>query len=698
MFRTSAVIFALTVSGCAVAQAASPINTKMTVTATATLATTSASATGTVAFSPGIPDTTGTFSATISLGASLSGPFTITLPGGSLVGTLTLPISILQSTTSASGGTATITGGTGSYAGATGSFPSLSGTGSVSTTISVTFSGSGSITLGGGGTTTIPPSITAVLDGASNTANVAEGGIFIVKGTNLCPSSATGINSFSVPRPTVAPDGVKITFTPAAGGTGIPALLVYEYNSGGVTQLAGILPSTVAAGNYNVTVTNGTASPAVQVTVVASKFTLFTQDNSGSGLATVQNYISATQYDLNRFTTGTVNGTTISPARPGQTLIAYGTGMGPYAAGDNSASPVYDFSTNGVNVKAIVGGMTLPVAYAGYAGYAGEIQVNVTLPSNVPTGCTVSFQISVNGALSNATFVSIAPNATSNACVATGFTTQQLQSFDQGGTYTVGAFSILNYNEAISGQSFIYGAAAGGFLKYTGFQLSGAASANVTSYTSGSCTVSTYTSGTSSVVVTTTGGTYLDAGAVTLNGPSGSNLTNTALTETNNSYELIIGTNIPIPGAVNGNLVAGTYSLKGAGGKDVGPFNASVTVGAPLVVTGGLPASVNRSSGLTLNWTGGNSSDLLEISGSSFVSSTGSTTSTTFVCITTAGQGTFTVPSSILTQLPATTTGGSLVVASGAFTSFQAPLVAGGNIDTGIFTSFSGVANSPTYQ
>ena len=32
--------------------------------------------------------------------------------------------------------------------------------------------------------------------------------------------------------------------------------------------------------------------------VARSKFTLFTQDNSGSGLATVQNFISATRYDL----------------------------------------------------------------------------------------------------------------------------------------------------------------------------------------------------------------------------------------------------------------------------------------------------------------------------------------------------------------------------------------------------------------
>ena len=63
--------------------------------------------------------------------------------------------------------------------------------------------------------------------------------------------------SFPLPQ---SSSGVKITFTPAAGGAGTDAYLVYLYNQGGVNQLAGVLPSTVAAGNYNVTVTNGTAS------------------------------------------------------------------------------------------------------------------------------------------------------------------------------------------------------------------------------------------------------------------------------------------------------------------------------------------------------------------------------------------------------------------------------------------------------
>ena len=156
-----------------------------------------------------------------------------------------------------------------------------------------------------------------------------------------------------------------------------------------MNQIACILPSTVAVGSYNVTVTNGTVSAPVVAQVVANKVGLFTQDSTGGGLASVQNYISAGVVDLNRLTTGSVGGVTISPAKPGQPVIAYGTGLGGYAAGDNTASPAFDFRST-ETIVAVVGGVTIPVDYAGRAGYAGEDQINFTLPSNIPTGCAVS--------------------------------------------------------------------------------------------------------------------------------------------------------------------------------------------------------------------------------------------------------------------------------------------------------------------
>jgi uncharacterized protein (TIGR03437 family) len=559
------------------------------------------------------------------------------------------------------------------------------------------FTGSGTLTTGGTPPPPVP-TISAVLDAASNKAGITPGGYFTLYGSNLYPSAPL---STPFPRPTVS-GGVKVTFTPSGGGTGTDAYLIYL----GANQINCLLPSTVAAGNYNVTVTNGTVSAPVAAQVVASKIALFTQDQTGSGMASVENYITPSgTYDLNRLTTGTIPGWTISPAKPGQTVVAYGTGLGGYAAGDNTASPAYDFSKT-LNIQAVVGGVSIPVLYAGIAGFPGEDQINFTLPTNIPTGCAVSLQISVNGVLSAPTSISIAPDANSSACVIPGYTTAQLQQLDQGGTITTGAFSITQFTitEPQIGTEKV-NTIGGGFSQLTAFQLSSAAQVNVSVIQSGSCQVILSTS---SGTTTVAGGGlhYLDAGTVTIDGPSGSGLAKQALNETLNIYSYISIEGFSLPGGTNFTLPAGTYTLNGAGGNDVGSFNTSLTLGSPLTVTGGLPTTVSRSSPLTLNWTGGGiSSNMVEIIGStSSTSGTGSsavTSTASFFCLTTAGQGTFTVPASILGQMYATTgtNVGLLEVASGSNSNpFSATLKADGSTISGNFGSFLGIGATPTYQ
>src|ERR1017187_2109149 len=478
-------ILALVLLACAAASAA-VISTTLTVNATGSIGA-SIAATGTATLTT---IGSGTFSATLSLTPDSTGnysaPFTITLTGGAgtITGTLKIPPALL---TGSGTGSATITGGT--YPGVSGgSFPSLAGTGSVGASgITLSFSGAGTIITGGTPPPPVP-TITAVQDAASNTPSIAQGSIFIVKGSNL---SASGYIPFAPPRPTVS-SGVKGTFTPlSGGGAGTDAYLVYLYNQSGVNQIACILPSTVAVGNYNVTATNGTAvSVPFVAQVVANKVALFTQDNTGTGLAVVQNYISAAEVDLNRLTTGSVSGVTISPAKPGQTLIAWGTGLGGYAAGDNTTSPVFDFSKT-MAIQAVVGGVSIPVLYAGRAGYPGEDQINFTLPANIQTGCAVTLQISVNGVLSAPTTISIAPDAGSSGCVFPGFTLAQLQKLDQGGTITTGGFTIVQFTitEPSPIGTVKEDVIGGGFSQLTAFQLSSVAQGNVSVIQSGSCQV-----------------------------------------------------------------------------------------------------------------------------------------------------------------------------------------------------------------
>jgi uncharacterized protein (TIGR03437 family) len=693
-------IFAMALLVCAAASAAS-ISTTLTVNATAALGVSGATINGTASFTGGIGS--GTLSIAVpftSLGTDpAKATFTISgLPAGNLTGNVAVSQSILTGgDTSSASVKVDITSGTSTYVGATGSF-TLTGsiTGDILNGYKLNnFTGAGTLTTGGTPPPAVP-TISAVQDAASNKPGITPGGYFSIYGSNLYPSAPL-LTPF--PRPTVS-GGVKVTFTPSGGGTGTDVYLIFL----GANQINGILPSTVAAGNYNVTVTNGTVSAPFAAQVVASKITLFTQDQSGSGLAVVQNYISPGVVDINRLTTGVVNGITISPAKPGQALIAYGTGLGAYAAGDNTASPAYDFSKT-LSIQAVVGGVSIPVAYAGLAGYPGEDQINFTLPGNVPTGCAVSLQFSVNGKLSAATSIAIAADANASACTIPGYTTSQLQKLDQGGTITTGAFTITQFSitspQIGTAKSNAIG---GGFSQLTAFQLSSAAQGNVSVIQSGSCQV---IQATSTGTTTVTGGslTYLDAGTVTINGPGGSSLTNQALNKTNNIYSYSSFEGLSIPGGANFSLPAGTYTLSGAGGADVGTFTTSLSLSSPLVIAGGLPSTVNRSAPLTLNWTGGNASDLVEIIGStSSTSGTGTSTVTSvaeFICVTTAGPGTFTVPASILGQMYASssTNPGSLEVASGNITTtFTASLKAGGAIDTGVFGSFLGVGASPTYQ
>jgi hypothetical protein len=433
---------------------------------------------------------------------------------------------------------------------------------------------------------------------------------------------------------------------------------------------------------------------------MASKPALFTQDQSGTGLAVVYNYISQSESDVNRLTAGNYNGSLSSPAKPGQVLIAWGTGLGPYAAGDN-ATVTHDFSTS-ETITAIVGGVSIPVAFAGLSGYAADDQINFTLPGNVPTGCAVTLQISVNGVLSAPTSIAIATSASATACVQTGYTTQQLQYLDQGGTITAGGFSLSQEVVTVAslGTEKIDDI-SGSFTQVTGFQLSSSGTPSYSLTTVGSCQVFKYTFTGSTVTVG--GAKSLDAGTVTITGPSGTNLTNQKLTEdSSNEYDYTIGTEgITLPGQNNGTILAGTYTLTGSGGTAVGPFNTSITIGPPLVLSSPLPTTVTESAGFTLNWTGGNASDVVNIVGAtSTTTGTGANrvyTETGFICTTTAGQKTYTVPPAVLTLLvPAN---GALDIGSGVGpVNFNATLKAdGSNIPSGFSYSW-GAGGTAVYQ
>ena len=87
----------------------------------------------------------------------------------------------------------------------------------------------------------------------------------------------------------------------------------------------------------------------------------------------------------------------LRPAKPGDVMILWGTGLGVDAASDaNGGSP--GDQTEAAQVRVIVGGNPVTPLYAGRSnGWPGLDQINFTIPSDVTPSCFVSLQVKAGG-------------------------------------------------------------------------------------------------------------------------------------------------------------------------------------------------------------------------------------------------------------------------------------------------------------
>ena len=557
-----------------------------------------------------------------------------------------------------------------------------------------------------------------VVDAASYTSNVAQGAVFVVRGSYLCPDGTTQAATYPL---TATLNGVSIAFTPATGGASASTYIMSTYGNNGTSQVAALLPSTVAPGTYKVTVTNGGVTSApVSVNVVARKFRLFTADSSGSGAAALQTVDAGGAYHYNRFTTQTLSGNSISPAHAGDFVVAYGTGLGPIQIPDQSPPGVLDLNSQ-ANIQVLIDGAAIAPLYAGRSpDYPGVDQINFQLPDGVATGCLATIQVSVDGKLSNAANISIGP-AGSDVCSPAPVSRGLLSRLDQGGSLTMGNFWLTQLTPApaqplAGGIGNVNESAFGGFVKYSGSQL---ASAAAFLNPAGMCRAS-HIMGDSGQLVFGPVATHLDAGQLTLAGPGLASGKFTA--SGNGTYLLTLGSagasNAPLYlplGFPSFNtaptLTAGAYQLTGSGGADVGNFSASLTIGQPVAIQGGLPLSIDRGSDLVLSWSGGNPGDVVSVTGISGTVIGGTAAAPLYdagslTCTAMASTGSITIPSALLMQLPPTPTQsgiGYLSVTSGPQPVsgdglFTAPLKAGGALDSGFFLGALGTFGTANYR
>lgn len=523
-------------------------------------------------------------------------------------------------------------------------------------------------------------------------SSIARGSIFAIFGDNLGPAVLAQQPSYPL-QTTLAGTAVKVT----VNGASVDAIPIYTTK----TQVGAVLPSNTPVGDGTVTVTfNGQVSATHAITVAANSFGIFTLNQKGSGSAALTDagggYI-----------------TTTTAARPGQTIVIWGTGLG--AINGNDANDQSGGDMTNVPVQVLIGGKPAAIRYRGRAPHiAGLDQINVDVPAGV-SGCYVSLIITIGDAVSNSATLPVAPGG--GACSdANGLASADLTALAGKSSVRLGYISVgrtvdqTNFTlpPGVSLPPGLGGAttsdlAIAEFLQYTPQQFT-ASSSLFQQASIGNCIVTTF-SGSASTRVDPVTPKFLDAGPVITMAGAGV----TASLTRDASLGLYLSTNdstfLPASG--------GTFTFSnGSGGGDVGILqNATIGLGSPVVWTNmDQITDVTRAAqgGLPVTWSGGASGTTVEISGVSLLIPSGSgaganTAVVTFACTAAATDHNFTIPREVLLQLPVSTVIGSagFSIPSGSLSvgnytqpvKFTAP-----GLDLGFLTAYVTNSKSVNYK
>jgi len=212
---------------------------------------------------------------------------------------------------------------------------------------------------------------------------IAPGTIVSIFGSNLASETQVAM---SVPLSTSLA-GTTVTFND------VPAPLFFV--SAGQVNIQ--VPFEVAAGAVTLRVTRPSGSATQAITLASVSPGLFTLNAQGTGAVAA----------LHADTFQVVNAS--SPARPGEFLLLFCTGLGvvnpPLASG--SAAPTNTLHQTVGTPLVNVANAPAEVTFSGLApGFVGLYQVNIRLPASTPRG-TQPIQIVMNGVASNVATVEV---------------------------------------------------------------------------------------------------------------------------------------------------------------------------------------------------------------------------------------------------------------------------------------------------
>jgi len=437
-------------------------------------------------------------------------------------------------------------------------------------------------------------------------SGIAQGSLFVILGDGLGPDQ---LQVAGLPFPT-ALAGVSVT---VAASDGPHAVYLYYVSA---HAIAGLLPSGTPLGTATVSVSyQGQTSKPANMVVASRKVGIFTLNQAGSGPAVAQNFNSAADQPLN---------TLVTPARPGQVVTLWATGLGA-VRGDEAASPqVGDLGS----ISLYVGGKPAVVRYAGRSGCCvGVDQIVFEVPANVE-GCYVpliavtgSFAVAnlirkvpLDGPSSNFATISVASQGVCSD--PTGLNGDELQRLQTAGTSSLGILEFDGNALGLGSDALAARFSRADFLTF--LRSRGIFGLPVP----GSCIA--YASGPDPAQFAP-----LDAGpSLTLAGPSGSRQ---LARRADGSYATAAQS--------TGSLKSGAYSIdNGSGGADIGGFRSTFNI--PPAVQWLNPSISGSTVSPQVRWSGGDPNGYVLITS---VAQNTLATSTT-VCIEANAAGSFQIP------------------------------------------------------
>jgi uncharacterized protein (TIGR03437 family) len=428
---------------------------------------------------------------------------------------------------------------------------------------------------------------------------IARGSMFLIFGSALGPVDLVQASSFPLPT-SEGLAGTQVLI--ALGGYNAAAPIVYT----SINQVAAIMPSNAPEGDGTLVLRyQNFATQSYPIHVVRSAFGVFTRNQAGTGPAIVQNFVSQTSTPLNSIA---------NSATPGQTVILWGSGLGP-VNGDETAGPLP--GSLGTVDAVYVGGIQANVRYAGRSGCCAAVdQIDFDVPAGA-SGCYVPVAVVTGGVVSNVGTMSVA--ASGGVCDdALGVRSASIAAAQRSGTFRSGQINILG---ASSSEVDVTGT-----FTTSAFDTF-AADASRVNVPLGSCGL--FVSRTDATAAQTTGG--LNAGsAVMISGPVGT------LTVSNTSSGGYVTVQTPAT------LSQGTYTVTGSGGSDVGPFSASVNLAPAATWTNrsAFTVPLSPSNPLTFTWSGADPTGYVTLR----IASANAIYNSEMRCNAAASAGSFTIP------------------------------------------------------